>query len=153
LKARDPQEARQPLLFPRVLEVAPAQADWVREHLPDLARAGLELSPFGGAAFLLTAAPGPLVESDLEAVVLETIEALAPLKSHAQPQAVLEQALTQMACHGAIKAGEPLSPVEIKALLAQLDASPVSSHCPHGRPLWRLIPYSEIRQGFRRGRD
>ena len=152
LKSRSAPGPRQPLLFPRVIEVSPAQADWVKENLEALAQAGLELSPFGGAAFLLTAVPGPLAQADLEAVVLETIEALAPLKSEAQPQAVVEQALTLMACHGAIKAGQPLEREEIQALLRQLDESPVSSHCPHGRPLWRLIPYSEIRQGFRRPR-
>jgi DNA mismatch repair protein MutL len=152
LKSR-PTASRQPLLFPRVVEVNPAQADWVREHLEVLSQAGLELTPFGGASFLLTAAPACLPQADLEAVVLSTVEALAPLKSLAQPQAVVEQALTLLACHGAIKAGEHLNGEEIQALLAQLDEVPVSSHCPHGRPLWRLIPYAEIRQSFRRGRE
>ena len=55
-----------------------------------------------------------------------------------------------MACRGAIKAGEVLKEEAIQALLAQLDEAPVSSHCPHGRPLWRLIPYGDIHQSFRR---
>jgi DNA mismatch repair protein MutL len=57
-----------------------------------------------------------------------------------------------MACHGAIRAGQALSREEMQALLQQLDDAPVSSHCPHGRPVWRLIPYADIRQGFRRPR-
>jgi DNA mismatch repair protein MutL len=153
LKSRTPEAAKQPLLFPRVLEVDPAQADWVRDHLEDLAQAGLELSPFGGAAFLLSAAPTALAQADLEAVLLETIDALAPLKSRVQPQMVREQALTNLACHGAIKAGERLSLEEIQALLRDLDHLEVSSHCPHGRPLWRLLPYGDIRQSFRRSRE
>jgi DNA mismatch repair protein MutL len=45
-----------------------------------------------------------------------------------------------------------LAPEEMMALLGQLDGLTVSSHCPHGRPLWRLVPYADIRQGFRRPR-
>jgi DNA mismatch repair protein MutL len=55
-----------------------------------------------------------------------------------------------MACRGAVKAGEALAPEAIQALLVQLDEIPVSSHCPHGRPLWRLLSYHDIRQSFRR---
>ena len=58
LKAKAPEAARQALLFPKVVEVPPAQADWVREHLELLAQAGLELSHFGGASFLLSGRPG-----------------------------------------------------------------------------------------------
>jgi len=145
--------ARQPLLFPRVIEVPPAQAGWLQNNLEHLAQAGLELEPFGGASFLITAAPPCLAQADLEAAVLETVEALAPLKSATQPQTVLEQARLYLACRGAIKAGQELQREEMQALLKQLDELRVSSHCPHGRPLWRLIPFSEIRQGFRRPRD
>jgi DNA mismatch repair protein MutL len=153
LKSKGPEAARQPLLFPRVIEVPPAQADWLKEHLAVLSQAGLELEPFGGTAFLLTAAPAVLPAADLEAVVLAAVEALAPLKSGAQPQPVLEQALTLIACHGAIKAGQNLDRPEIQALLRQLDGLTTSSHCPHGRPLWRLIAYGEIHRSFRRPHD
>jgi DNA mismatch repair protein MutL len=145
--------ARQPLLFPRVVEVPSAQAGWLQNNLEHLALAGLELEPFGGASFLITAAPPCLAQADLEAAVLETVEALAPLKSATQPQTVLEQARLYLACRGAIKAGQELQREEMQALLQQLDELRVSSHCPHGRPLWRLIPFSEIRQGFRRPRE
>ena len=142
--------ARQPLLFPRVVEVPPAQAGWLQENLEHLARAGLELEPFGGATFRIIAAPPCVAQGDLEAAVLETVEALAPMKSATQPQTVLEQARLYLACRGAIKAGQELEREEIQALLQQLDELAVSSHCPHGRPLWRLIPISDIRQSFLR---
>jgi len=150
IKARGPGAAKQTLLFPRVVEVNPGQADWVREHLTVLDQAGLSLEPFGGASFLITAAPACLAEADLEAVVAEAVESLAPLKSTTQPQAVREQALLFMACRGAIKAGQALAPEAIAALLTQLDEIPVSSHCPHGRPLWRLISYQDLRVSFGR---
>jgi len=143
---------RQSLLFPRVVEVAPAQADWVGENLELLDDLGLGLEPFGGASFRVTAVPAWLAQADLEALVLDLVENLAPVKSRLSPQGVQEQVRTLMACHGAIRAGQSLAPEEMGALLAQLDELQVSSHCPHGRPLWRLIPYTDIRQSFRRPR-
>jgi len=150
LKAKQGKAARQNLLFPQVVEVPPAQADWVKSHTEDLAAAGLELSPFGGASFLITAAPALLMQADLEAVVAETVERLAPVKSGSLPQEVKEQTLQLMACKGAVKAGENLAPEAIAALLTQLDEIPVSSHCPHGRPLWRMLSYHDLAQSFRR---
>jgi DNA mismatch repair protein MutL len=152
LNSRGAPAARQPLLFPRVIEVNPAQVDWVREHLEVLAQAGLELSPFGGASFLLTAVPALLTQADAEAVVAEALEALSPLKSGADPQEVAQQARLFLACRSAIKAGAVLKAEEMQALLAQLDELPVSATCPHGRPLWRLIPYRDLRHSFRRPR-
>ena len=143
---------RQSLLFPRVVEVSPAQADWVTENLEVLAGLGLELEPFGGASFRVTAVPAWLAQVDLEALVLDLVENLAPVKSRVSPQGVQEQVRTLMACHGAIRAGQQLAPEEMVALLGQLGELRVSSHCPHGRPLWRLIPYTDIRQSFRRPR-
>lgn len=150
LKAKGPGAAAQTLLFPRVVEVSPGQADWVKANLPHLAQAGLTLEPFGGASFLITAVPAALAHADLEAVVAEAVEALAPSKSFTRPQEVREAALQIMACRGAVKAGEVLAPEAIAALLARLDEIPVSSHCPHGRPLWRLMSFDDIRQSFRR---
>ncbi len=152
LEVSPDQIPRQSLLFPKMVEVSPAQADWVGENLELLARFGLQLEPFGGASFLVTAAPAWLAQADLEALVLDLVENLAPVKSQISPQAVQEQVRTVLACHGAIRAGQYLAPEEMAALLSQLDGLVVSSHCPHGRPLWRLIPYADIRQSFRRPR-
>jgi DNA mismatch repair protein MutL len=101
----------------------------------------------------VTAVPAWLAQADLTALVLDLVDNLAPVKSQASPQAVAEQVRTVMACHGAIRAGQQLAPEEMAALMAQLDDLKVSSHCPHGRPLWRLIPYADIRQSFRRPRS
>jgi DNA mismatch repair protein MutL len=144
---------RQNLLFPQVVEVSPNQADWVGENLELLAHLGLTLEPFGGASFLVTAVPAWLAQADLTALVLDLVDNLAPVKSQAAPPAVAEQVRTVMACHGAIRAGQHLAPEEMAALMTQLDELKVSSHCPHGRPLWRLIPYADIRQSFRRPRS
>jgi DNA mismatch repair protein MutL len=152
LKAQGTAVLRQALLFPRVVEVSPRQADWVAANLAILAQAGLDISPFGGASFLISGVPACLAGADPEALVLEMVDTLSPLKGEGEPESLKERACTIMACHGAIRAGQTLSREEMQALLQQLDDAPVSSHCPHGRPVWRLIPYADIRQGFRRPR-
>ncbi len=143
---------RQPLLFPKMVEVPLSQADWVRDHLSELAEAGLTLEAFGGASFLITAAPAGVKIADLEALVLELVENLAPVKSRQEPQSVKERARLLLACHGAIRAGQALSGEEMQALLVQLDGVSLPSHCPHGRPLWRLISSAELHSSFRRPR-
>jgi DNA mismatch repair protein MutL len=152
LEVSPDQVPRQSLLFPKIVEVSPAQADWVGGNIALLARFGLELEAFGGASFRVAAAPAWLASADLEALVLDLVENLAPVKNQGSPQEIQEQVRTVMACHGAIRAGQRLAPEEMAALLSQLDGLAVSSHCPHGRPLWRLIPYADIRQSFRRPR-
>ncbi|MBW1992334.1 MAG: DNA mismatch repair endonuclease MutL [Deltaproteobacteria bacterium] len=145
-------DIRQPLLFPRLVEVPLHQADWVRDNLEALAQAGLVVEPFGGASFLVIEAPVWLQNADLEAMLLEMVETLGPLKGLEESQAVREQVRLIMACHGAIRAGQELHPEEMKGLLARLDELEVSSHCPHGRPLWRLISLAELNASFRRPR-
>jgi DNA mismatch repair protein MutL len=144
---------RQQLLFPQVVEVKPQEAEWLRANLALVAQAGVELEPFGGASFLVRAAPACLAQADLEALLLEMVEDLAPLQKHGDSQRLAEATRLLLACHGAIRAGQILNREEIQALLMQLDELAVSSHCPHGRPLWRLIPFADIRQSFRRPRD
>ena len=134
LKARGPAAAAQTLLFPRVVEVNPAQADWVKDHLDQLAQAGLTLEPFGGASFMITAAPAALAHADLEAVVAEAVEALAPSKSFTQPQAVREQALQVMACRGAVKAGEALAPEAIRPCWSSWTRLPSPPTAPTAGP-------------------
>lgn len=140
----------QALLFPRVVEVSPHQAEWLTEHLEVLAELGLRLEPFGGASFLLTAAPLCLAGADLEAAVLEAVETVSPIKSGTHPEAVRERARLALACRGAIKAGQTLSPEEMRSLLLQLDEVGTPATCPHGRPVWRLMSLPELHQMFRR---
>jgi DNA mismatch repair protein MutL len=100
----------------------------------------------------VTAGPAGLNLAEIEPLVLELVENLSPLKSRQEPQSIQERARLLLACHGAIRAGQELNREEIMALLAQLDEVALPSHCPHGRPLWRLISLAELHQSFRRPR-
>ncbi|MFP3869111.1 MAG: DNA mismatch repair endonuclease MutL [Desulfobacteraceae bacterium] len=144
--------ALQPLLFPRPVELEAHQSAWLQDHLPIMRQAGIELEPFGGNTFLIIKVPACLMDQDLEALVLETVNALAPMKDMEDSTQVRERLRLTMSCRGAIKAGQRLTMEEMQQLLAQLDNLQISSHCPHGRPLWRLLSMEEIRQGFRRPR-
>ena len=141
---------RQTLLFPQTVELAPENVAWVETHLDDLQEAGLELEPFGGCTFVVRSVPACLADQDLAAVVPALIAEVAPGPSPPEDQQLRRRLLLTMACRGAIKAGEKLRPEDMHRLLVQLDGLSASSHCPHGRPLWRLLTLPEIRQNFRR---
>ena len=143
---------RQNLLFPLAVELDPAYLAWVETHLAELRDAGLELEPFGGSTFLVRAVPACLAQQDLQSLVPAMIAELAPLPPGPDDQQLRRRLHLTMACRGALKAGQRLSLEEMHHLLAQLDALAISSHCPHGRPLWRLLTMPEIRQNFRRPR-
>ncbi len=143
----------QALLFPQTMELEARAAAWLTDHLPLLSQAGLEVEPFGGVTFLITSAPAWLAAQCLPAVVEEVVAALAPGSAAAAAATGPRERVRQiMACRGAIKAGQELTLPEMHQLLQDLDALTVNSHCPHGRPLWRLITLEEIRQLFFRPR-
>ena len=119
---------------------------------PNSAAAGLELEPFGGTTYLVRRVPACLADQDLAALVPEMVAELAPWQHGQDNDQVRRRLHLTMACRGAIKAGQRLSLEEMHHLLVQLDSLAVSSHCPHGRPLWRLLSLPEIRQNFRRPR-
>ncbi len=152
-RTADQPAPRQALLFPVTVDLAPNPAAWVEAHLPTLQEAGLELEPFGGNTFLVRAVPACLAQHDGATLVPGLIAELAPLAGEAEePDQVRRRLHLTLACRGAIKAGQPLRPQEMQHLLSQLDELAISSHCPHGRPLWRLLTFSDIRQNFRRPR-
>ncbi len=143
--------ARQSLLFPATVELEPNAAAWAEEHLHLLQEAGLELEPFGGSTFLVRALPACLAHHNCTELVPSLIAELAPLPTEAAEEGLLRRRLHLiLACRGALKAGQSLRPEEMRHLLSQLDDLSISSHCPHGRPLWRLLSLTEIRQQFRR---
>lgn len=142
----------QALLLPSPVDLTPEQAAWVEEHQEDLRHYGLELEPFGGQTFVVRSLPACLATTETARVVQELLAELSHLKLPAGSSTCRQQLLLGLACRGAIKAGQRLTPEEMRDLLAALDTLPVASHCPHGRPLWRLLTLEEIRQNFRRPR-
>ena len=150
LETRMPQQT---LLFPVAVELSPAQADTL-EKLPDqVAALGLAVAPFGDATAVIKAVPALVSQIDSGALLREILDALrsAPARETGRPvPRTIDDLLASMACKAAVKAGNRLQPVEMLKLLAQMETSPVFSHCPHGRPVLKSFSAREVERWFHR---
>ncbi len=142
----------QALLFPVTLQFSPPEAEALEDLAGLLARQGFELEPFGERTWLLTAAPQPHARFDAERCLREMVRELAegsPLVNAARNQH--ERVAMSMACRGAIKAGEPISPEEARELFDRLFATPLPGHDVHGRPTIVRLSVEELDRRFGRG--
>jgi DNA mismatch repair protein MutL len=140
----------QSLLLPVVLEPDFRMADALRQHLDSLATLGFGVEPFGPRSLVVKAIPQPLVDCDTERLLLDVAADLVALGRSAMVEETIDKLLMKMACHGTVRANQSLSPVQIKALLRQLDAVDFSAHCPHGRPVMKRLTLGEVERMFRR---
>ena len=141
----------QALLFPVTLRFSPAEAAAVEELSGLLARLGFELEPFGERTFLVRASPQPHPRFDAERCLREMIHELtegSPLVDSARNQH--ERIAKSMACKGAIKAGERLSPDEMRELFDRLFATELPGHDVHGRPTILRLTVDELDRRFGR---
>ncbi|MXX78176.1 MAG: DNA mismatch repair protein MutL, partial [Gemmatimonadales bacterium] len=142
----------QALLFPVTLQFSPPEADALEDLAGLLARQGFELEPFGERTWILTAAPQPHARFDAEHCLREMVRELAegsPLVNAARSQH--ERVAMSMACKGAIKAGEQISPEEARELFDRLFATPLPGHDVHGRPTIVRLSVEELDRRFGRG--
>jgi DNA mismatch repair protein MutL len=142
--------AAQRLLLPETIDLGFREAQILERIVPELARYGLEIEPFGGNTFVVKAMPVLLDNRDVPALVTRLVEKTAAIGVDAQIEAIMEGCLMIMACHNAIRAHQRLSDAEIEAMLGQLDACENPSHCPHGRPIWIQWTLQELEKRFRR---
>ncbi len=141
----------QALLFPVTLRFSPAEAAAVEELEGLLARLGFELEPFGERTFILRASPQPHARFDAERCLRDMITELtegSPLVDSARNQH--ERIARSMACKGAIKAGERLSPEETRELFDRLFATELPGHDVHGRPTIVRLTVDELDRRFGR---
>jgi DNA mismatch repair protein MutL len=153
-RLRDRYEQRavpvQRLLFPKTLELAPAQAAIAEDLRPTLSDMGFELEPFGGQTYALKSVPAGLREGDVDDVLTELLDELAERGGSRALEERLDLALATIACHSAVRAGDLLSDQEVHALFQSLDAVDFKAHCPHGRPVLLRIRVDEIARRFGR---
>ena len=149
--ARTGQSVVQPLLMPLVVELTPVDALALERGREVLERLGFEVDPLGPGSIAVRAAPAALPLVELE----ETLRMLARrLQSEGgpppDPADLIEEALVMAACKGAIKAHDPLSPAQVRALLEKLDRTRHPFSCPHGRPAYFRLPLQQIEREFGR---
>lgn len=142
--------ARQALLIPIVVELDPADAARLIERADAIAAFGLVLEPFGPGAVIVRETPAMLGEVDAEALTRDIAEHLAEWDSTAPLEQRLMAVAATMACHGSVRAGRLLRPGEMNALLREMEATPGSAQCNHGRPTSVTLSLADVERLFGR---
>jgi DNA mismatch repair protein MutL len=142
--------ARQLLLIPEVVELEEAGAARLIARAPELAELGLVLEPFGAGAVVVREVPALLGEIDVQGLVRDLADELAELGGTFSLKEKLEEFCGTLACHGSVRAGRRLTPAEMNALLRQMEATPHSGQCNHGRPTYVELKLADIERLFGR---
>jgi len=142
--------ARQGLLIPSIVEVGDDEAAALAEKAADLAELGLVLEAFGPAAVAVREVPALLGDTDIEGLVKDLAAEILGDGERRALRDRLEAVCSRMACHGSVRAGRRLSPEEMNALLREMEATPFSGQCNHGRPTYVELKLSDIERLFGR---
>lgn len=142
--------ARQALLLPEVVDLDEPACDRLEARAGELAEMGLELERFGAKAMLVRATPALLGASDARQLVVDLADELAAYDEALSLKEKLDAIAGTMACHGSVRAGRILSVAEMNALLREMEVTPHSGQCNHGRPTWVKLGHSDIEKLFGR---
>ena len=142
--------ARQALLLPEVVDLEPAEAERVIARADELAALGLVVEPFGPGAVLVRETPALLGETDAAGLIRDIADDLAENGAALALGERLQAVCSTMACHGSVRAGRRLSAAEMNALLRQMEATPHSGQCNHGRPTYVELKLADIERLFGR---
>jgi DNA mismatch repair protein MutL len=140
----------QQLLIPEPVELTAEQAAHVLEQREALAELGLGVQDFGGGTVLLTHYPALLGNRAPQTILKAVVDHLVSKDRVPTREQMFNDLLSLMACHAAVRAGDPLTPEEIAALLAQRSLADNTHHCPHGRPTSLLFTRHDLDRQFRR---
>ncbi|MFN4275199.1 MAG: DNA mismatch repair endonuclease MutL [Ferrovibrio sp.] len=141
---------RQVLLLPEVVELSEAEATRLSTRADELAELGLVLEGFGAGAVVVREVPALLGDVAVQALVHDLADAIAEYDSVLPLKEKLEEVCGTMACHGSVRAGRRLTLDEMNALLRQMEATPHSGQCNHGRPTYVELKLADIEKLFGR---
>jgi DNA mismatch repair protein MutL len=142
--------ARQALLIPEVVELDEPDCDRLEGAAGELADLGLELERFGSTAMLVRAVPAALGKTDAAGLLADLAAEIAELGGPLSLRDKLDHVAATIACHGSVRAGRILSVAEMNALLREMEVTPRSGQCNHGRPTWVKLGHPEIEKLFGR---
>ncbi len=145
----------QAMLVPDVVEMDEVDCDRLEDAAEGLARYGLVIERFGPSAMLVRALPAVLPKADRAALLRDLADDIAKHGKQEDSGALLlaerlELVLATMACHGSVRAGRTLSVAEMNALLREMEATPRSGQCNHGRPTWVKLSMEDVEKLFGR---
>ena len=153
LRAAGAEEAvarSQALLIPEVVELDETSCDRLEEAAPKLAEHGLVLERFGPSAMLVRSLPHAIARTDPEKLLRDIDDDLALNGEALLLGEKLDLVLATMACHGSVRAGRRLNGPEMNALLREMEATPHSGQCNHGRPTYVELKLKDIERLFGR---
>jgi DNA mismatch repair protein MutL len=142
--------ARQLLLLPEVVEPGQAEAALLLDHLEMLAKLGLVLESFGDGAILVREVPAVLGQGDVAGMVCDIAEELMQIGGSTILDDKINHVLATMSCYGSVRAGRQLNTAEMNTLLRDMEVTPRSGQCNHGRPTWIALSLHEIEKLFSR---
>ena len=142
--------ARQTLLLPEVVELDPAEAERVAGRTEELQALGLMVESFGPGAILVRETPALLGETDVAGLIRDIADDLAETGQALSLRERLQEVCSTLACHGSVRAGRRLTAPEMNALLREMEVTPNSGQCNHGRPTWVELKLTDIERLFGR---
>ena len=148
--AQDKMAGSQALLIPEVVELDEPDCDRLEEAAETFAALGLQIERFGPNAMLVRAVPALLAKGSAEALLRDLADDLAQNGAALLLGERLDLVLATMACHGSVRAGRALSVAEMNALLREMEVTPRSGQCNHGRPTWVKLAHGDIEKLFGR---
>jgi len=142
--------ARQLLLIPVVVELDSGEVDRLLDNREALAELGLVVESFGPGAVAVSEVPALLKSGDIMRLVRDVADTLAENGSATSLERRLDHVLATMACHHSVRAGRRLTGEEMNALLREMEATPGSGQCNHGRPTYVELKLSDVERLFGR---
>jgi DNA mismatch repair protein MutL len=141
---------RQNLLIPEVVELDESDCDRIEGVMKELSDLGLDVERFGPTSILVRSVPAALGSPDLRELLSDLAAEIAELGSAMSLQERLDHVEATIACHGSVRAGRVLSVAEMNALLREMEVTPRSGQCNHGRPTWVKLAHGDIEKLFGR---
>ena len=142
--------ARQALLIPEVVELDEPDCDRLEAAATELGEMGLELERFGPSSMLVRSVPAALGNTESSGLLGDLAAEISELGGPISLRDKLDHVAATIACHGSVRAGRILSVAEMNALLREMEVTPRSGQCNHGRPTWVKLGHSEIEKLFGR---
>ncbi|WP_093916556.1 DNA mismatch repair endonuclease MutL [Sulfitobacter marinus] len=142
--------AAQALLIPEIVDLSASDCARLLDITEELAKLGLSIEAFGGSAIAVRETPAILGTVDAKAMILDVLDELADQNESNTVQARIEAILSRVACHGSIRSGRWMRGEEMNALLREMEATPHSGQCNHGRPTYVELKLSDIERLFGR---
>jgi DNA mismatch repair protein MutL len=142
--------ARQILLIPEIVELDAADVERLLARAEELARYGLAIEPFGPGAVAVRETPALLGEIDARALLRDLAEHMAEWEEALPLERRLMHVASTMACYGSVRAGRRLKGEEMNALLREMETTPNSGQCNHGRPTYVELRLADIERLFGR---